>query len=82
MVGRQNDAPAPAEHAEALPAANGEHEPHALPPSAAEADMAAGLDLDRLTPLILGLRRTGRLQAAMSACRDMVAAEVKQGIRC
>jgi hypothetical protein len=37
---------------------------------------------DALAPLVAGLRRTGRLPAALAAFRDAAAAEVKQAVRC
>ena len=40
------------------------------------------LDLEVLSPLVAGLRKTGRLEHAIAACKDMVAVEVKQSIRC
>lgn len=39
------------------------------------------VDVESLSPLVMGLRRTGRLLDAVTACRDMVAVEVKQAIR-
>ncbi|KAK9791149.1 hypothetical protein WJX73_003285 [Symbiochloris irregularis] len=68
------------------PFAESASQPH-RPADILEASTAASeaasdaADLDIHVEVVRGLLRTGRLQQAIAACRDMMVVEVKQGIR-